>query len=128
MTRDCFIRRNWLVLLFLLAACGPFRTQNELRAEVSGIWTVTGSDAIGSYTGRVELIPTGAPQAFRFLRVIDYASSVVVEGNRSLSWVWEGTATEGAGGSIAVTVALQKADFVKSRDTPSLDFHGRCLG
>jgi hypothetical protein len=118
MTRDCFIRRNWLVLLFLLAACGPFGTQNELRAEVGGIWTVTGSDGIGSYRGSVELIPTGAPQAFRFLRVIDYASSVVVEGNRSLSWVWEGTATEGAGGSIAVTVALQKADFVKSRDTP----------
>jgi hypothetical protein len=78
---------------------------------------VNGSDALGSYSGSVELIPAGAPQAYRFIRVIDYAPWVVVEGGRSLSWVWEGAATEWPGGAVSVSVALQKADFVRSRDT-----------
>jgi len=123
------IPRAWLVLLFLVAACGPLQTQNEVHAEVSPqggtVWQVSGSDTSDlsrppwPYTGRVELIPTDVPQVFRFIRVIDYAPWVVVEGNRSLSWAWEGTAREEADGSIWVKVALQKADFVKSRATPA---------
>ena len=120
MTRGFF---NWLVVLFLFATCGPFPTQHELRADVNiqgaSVLEVSGYDPInkGSYQGRVELIPTAAPQVYRFIRVIDYDASVSVEDNRSLSWVWEGAATVAPGGSIAVTVALQKADFVKRRGT-----------
>jgi hypothetical protein len=40
---------------------------------------------------------------------------VQVEGGRSLSWVWEGTAARASDGALTVSVLLQKADFVKSR-------------
>jgi hypothetical protein len=117
MTRASYLLRKWLVVFSVVAACGPLSPQGEARAEVSGVWMVTGSDTIGTYKGSVELIPTEAAWVYRFVRVIDYASSVVVEGDRSLSWVWEGTATEMPSGAISVTVALQKADFVKRRGT-----------
>ena len=121
MTTSLSFPRAWLLVLFFVAACGPLQTQKEAHAQVAvqggNVWTVNGSDALGSYSGSVELIPTGAPQAYRFIRVVDYAPSVVVEDGRSLSWVWEGAATEWPGGAISVSVALQKADFVRSRDT-----------
>lgn len=84
----------------------------QAPGQSGGIWKVSGSDVTGSYTGRVELRAVG--QAFRFTRVIDY-TNVKVEGGRSFSWVWEGTARTGAAGDFNISVKLQRADFVKSR-------------
>ena len=81
----------------------------------STVWSVQGVDERGTYTGQVELIrdPNGVGQ--KFIRTIDYDPSVRVEDNRLLSWVWEGTATSGPDGSVVVSVALKKADFIRSR-------------
>ena len=81
----------------------------------STVWSVQGVDDRGPYTGQVELIPDPGGPGQRFIRAIDYASSVRVEEDRQLSWVWEGTAMTGPDGSMTVSVALKKADFIRSR-------------
>jgi hypothetical protein len=79
----------------------------------STVWSVQGLDSRGAYTGQVELIPDGA--GYRFIRSIDYDTSVKVEDNRFLSWVWQGTAVPEPNGTINISVALKKTDFIRSR-------------
>lgn len=79
----------------------------------SMVWSVHGTDSRGAYTGQVELTPAG--ETYRFTRTIDYDASVTVEDNRLLSWVWQGTAVPEPNGTINISVALKKADFIRSR-------------
>lgn len=100
----------WAALAVSLLSCLAVQAAN---AAPSTVWTVEGNDSRGPYTGRVELIPdTGA---YRFIRVIDYADAVTVEDGRHLSWVWQGRALPAPDGSLAISVNLKKADFIKSR-------------
>ena len=77
------------------------------------VWSVHGTDSRGAYIGQVELTPAG--ETYRFTRTIDYDASVMVEDNRLLSWVWQGTAVPEPNGTINISVALKKADFIRSR-------------
>ncbi len=120
--RVVLCRAGFAAGIVLLAACGrPF---DKLRPPTGGVafqqqlqhgtvWAVSGSDVRGDYTGQAELIPDG--QAYRFIRVIDYDSAVQVENGRSLSWVWQGVGLLNTNGSLAIQVALQRADFIKRR-------------
>lgn len=97
-----------------VAALVPTATeQSRLAAPFAGVRRITGSDARGHYTGRVELLAK-ADGTYGFTRVISYDATVLVEDNRRLAWVWQGIAKPVAGG-LQISVALQKADFVSKR-------------
>lgn len=102
---DAF-RAPGMVAGLLVTLCGPAYAD-------STVWEVSGADARGNYTGKVELIAT--PAGYRFIRAIGYGAPVTVEDGRSLFWVWEGTAAEGADGTVDVSVDLAKADFIRKR-------------
>lgn len=121
------MKRALAVLLLLAAGCGrsgtspttgeptPTPTAEPTATPddgIAGIWTVSGSDSIGSFTGEIELIEEST-NAFRFARVVNY--SVTVEDGRELWLAWTGAATR-AGGTMSATLSLKKADFIASRD------------
>ena len=98
-------------LATMLLAAFPFGAGAD--ASSSTVWSVQGVDSRGAYTGQVELIPDGA--GYRFIRTIDYDTSVKVEDNRLLSWVWQGIAVPEPNGTMNISVALKKADFIRRR-------------
>ena len=74
-----------------------------------GVWDVTGSDARGTYTGQAEV--RTSPEGYTFVRTVQYASSVVVETDRSLHWLFFGTLTR-SGAQVTPSSSLKRLDFV----------------
>jgi hypothetical protein len=112
-------------LLCLLPACATDLDTDSSEASASepllGVWEVTGKDARGKYSGKIELRKaTGAngasavPNKIEFIRVVRYDKSVTVEGGRELWTAWTGSGTA-EGSDANVSVDLLRADFVKSR-------------
>lgn len=114
MAHDVLVRFLAIFVLGLLGTLPIVSADTNPPSSASGgVWTVQGEDAIGTFTGKVELIAES--DGYRFIRVIDYAKSVKVEDGRSLSWVWEGRAIQSADGSYQISIPLTKADFIRSR-------------
>ena len=87
-----------LTLLLLLAAPALAR---------EGLYTVTGTDgALGAYRGRVEL--RAAPGGFRWIREVTFQAP---QNGRSLTVVWDGTATP-SGTGLALRVDLRRLGWI----------------
>jgi hypothetical protein len=80
---------------------------NASMPPMTGLFTVHGKDARGSYEGEVELT------ANRFVRTVRYPT-VKVEDGRELHWAFAGEIS-GSPGHVALKADLRRADFVSKR-------------
>lgn len=92
------------------AGGAPVGCTSGERVPLTRTWTVAGSDARGSFEGRVRLTADGAKVAVE--RRVEYANRV--EDGRKLVVVWSGTGTvDDDGGELAFRLA--RRGFVRSR-------------
>lgn len=81
-----------------------------------GLWTVSGTDDRGTYTGDIEIRNANTPANgtdYTFIRTIHYPD-VKVEDGRELHWLFRGTLKK-TSDKLALSSTLKRADFIVQR-------------
>ena len=89
-------------------------TITPIDTSLAGIYSISGNDYIGDYTGTVEIKHTGSPDLFKLIRLVDYTSYTYKSYN--VSSALEGNVTRNGDSSLSISFALDTAGFLKHAD------------
>lgn len=89
------------------------QTESAVALDQLGVWSVSGSDARGTFSGEIELTRR-ADGSLHFARTIVYAG-ITVEDGKELHLAWTGTLTEPSADAASLTGALDPRGFILLR-------------